>query len=243
MLLKNSTVVHQSFLALDAGSRDTTARFIAKRCFDLVLAITLFIILSPVMLIIAILIKLDSPGPVLFTQERVGAKRRREGQQTIWTIEHFTMYKFRSMVQNADETVHQAHIKAFAHGSIAVTHGTTTSFKLTNDPRITPMGHILRKTSLDELPQLLNVIKGEMSLIGPRPVPTYEVAEYRDWYYERFSALPGITGLWQVKGRSQVSLDDMIGLDIEYTRQRSLRLDLKILLLTIPVVLLGKGAG
>jgi lipopolysaccharide/colanic/teichoic acid biosynthesis glycosyltransferase len=115
--------------------------------------------------------------------------------------------------------------------------------KLTNDPRITRIGHLLRKTSLDEIPQFLNVLRGEMSLVGPRPVPTYEVAEYQAWHYQRLAAAPGLTGLWQVTGRGQVSFDEMIEMDIEYVRNKSLWLDLKILVLTVFVVLSGRGAS
>jgi lipopolysaccharide/colanic/teichoic acid biosynthesis glycosyltransferase len=115
-------------------------------------------------------------------------------------------------------------------------------FKLSNDPRVTRVGHILRKTSLDELPQLVNVLKGEMSLVGPRPLPTYEVAEYQAWHRERLAALPGITGLWQVQGRCEVTFEEQVQMDIEYVRNQSLWQDIKILLSTIPAVVSGRGA-
>ncbi len=226
----------------DAQSSDRWLYFACKRCMDIILATALLILLSPLLLLIAILIKLDTPGPVIFVQERVGARRRSRGGQAVWEIRNFTLYKFRSMVQDADQSIHQAYIKAFVEGLVAVSDADGAKFKLTNDPRVTRVGWILRKTSLDELPQLVNVLKGEMSLVGPRPVPTYEVAEYRSRHYSRLATLPGLTGLWQVKGRCQVAFEDMIDMDIDYVSHQSLGLDLKILLLTIPAVLSGRGA-
>jgi lipopolysaccharide/colanic/teichoic acid biosynthesis glycosyltransferase len=146
------------------------------------------------------------------------------------------------MVQNADPAPHAAFIAAFAAGTYATGRG-AARFKLTEDPRVTRVGHLLRRTSLYELPQLLNVLKGEMSLVGPRPVPPYEVACYQPWQFERLAAQPGITGLWQVRGRSQLAFDAMIRLDIDYVRHRSLWLDLKLLALTIPAVLSTRGAA
>ena len=194
------------------------------------------------MLLIAILIKVDTPGPVFFVQERVGTRRRSQGGRTVWEVRTFHVYKFRSMVHNADQSVHQAYIKAFTQGHVEASDVSGAKFKLGNDPRVTRVGRFLRKTSLDELPQLLNVLAGEMSLVGPRPVPTYEAAEYQAWHWERLAALPGITGLWQVMGRGEVPFEDMIRMDIEYVRNRSLWLDLRILLLTIPAVLSRRGA-
>jgi lipopolysaccharide/colanic/teichoic acid biosynthesis glycosyltransferase len=226
-------------LAFDTTAPDTTIQYIAKRSIDVAISIILLIVLAPLFPIIAILIKLDSRGPAFFVQERVGARRRGLGRNAVWQVAHFRMYKFRTMFYDADQSLHQAHIKAFAAGELDVANGV----KLVDDPRITRIGKVLRKTSLDELPQVLNVLMGDMSLIGPRPVPVYEVAEYHDWHYERFTALPGITGLWQIKGRSQVTMDDMIRLDIEYSRNRSVWLDLKIMLLTLPAIMFGNGAG
>ncbi|MBI4787664.1 MAG: sugar transferase [Chloroflexi bacterium] len=210
---------------------------------DVCLAWLALIILSPVMLLIAIFIKLDSPGPVLFRQKRVGARLARAGGALRWDICHFYVLKFRSMVHNADESLHQAHVKAFVHGQLPSTNGEQAPFKLNDDPRITRVGRWLRTSSLDELPQLFNVLRGEMSLVGPRPVPIYETANYEVWHRERLCAWPGITGLWQVMGRSRLSFDEMVRLDIEYARSQSLALDIKILFLTIPAVLSGRGAG
>ncbi|MDI3340756.1 MAG: sugar transferase [Sphaerobacter sp.] len=214
---------------------------IVKRGMDIALAGAGLVILSPLLLIIAILIKLDSPGPVIFAQERMGARPRGRGPARVWEIRPFHMYKFRSMVHNADQTLHQAHIAAFASGQLAPDR--RAGFKLNGDPRITRVGRILRSTSLDELPQLVNVLKGDMSLVGPRPVPRYEVELYQPWQFERLAALPGITGLWQVTGRAALPFDEMIQLDLEYVRSASAWLDVKILVRTIPAVLRGTGAG
>jgi len=228
--------------SLLSGGRDSAFYYYGKRLMDLVIATPLLVLLLPLMFLIAILIKLDTPGPALFVQQRVGARRRSESGRTNWKVESFCVFKFRSMVADADQTVHQAHIKAFVDGRIAASDTDTSSFKLKGDPRVTRVGRILRKTSLDELPQLFNVIKGEMSIVGPRPVPTYEVAEYQAGHHERLAALPGITGLWQVKGRSQVSFEEMVAMDIDYVRSRSLWMDMKILFQTVPAVLSGRGA-
>jgi lipopolysaccharide/colanic/teichoic acid biosynthesis glycosyltransferase len=222
-----------------AESRLGDLSFVCKRCLDVALATVMLVLLWPLMLFIAILIKLDTPGPIIFVQGRTGSRRRSRGGRVIWEIRDFSFYKFRSMVHNADPSVHEAYIKAYVRGCVEASDG---SFKLTHDPRVTRVGRILRKTSLDELPQLWNVLKGDMSLVGPRPVPTYEVAEYQPWHRERLAALPGITGFWQVKGRCQVSFEEQIRMDIEYIRNWSLWLDVKLLFFTIPAVLSGRGA-
>ncbi|PYR50124.1 MAG: UDP-phosphate galactose phosphotransferase [Acidobacteria bacterium] len=194
-----------------------------KRCLDLVVSATLLVLLSPVMLLIAVLIKLNSPGSVLFTQARVGAKQKRSGKGTTWKMRTFVMYKFRSMVANASPEAHQAYIREFVEGR-ARPSSENGIFKLTNDPQVTRLGRVLRRFSLDELPQLFNVLKGDMSLVGPRPVPPYEVM------------------YWQVTGRCRVSFEEMIRMDLDYIQRASLSLDLKILLLTIPAVLSMRGA-
>jgi lipopolysaccharide/colanic/teichoic acid biosynthesis glycosyltransferase len=209
---------------------------------DVTLAAVLLILLLPLLLLIALAIKLDSAGPVLFVQQRVGARRKSGRDGTTWEIQNFSIYKFRTMTDNADQFLHQAYIKAFVEGNEEVVEAKVADFKPSNDPRITRVGHVLRKASLDELPQLLNVLKGEMSLVGPRPVPTYEVAEYEAWHHERLAALPGITGLWQVKGRGRVAFDELIRMDIDYVRNQSLWLDLQLLILTVPAVLTRRGA-
>ena len=231
-----------SRIALLPDRAETNLYFTAKRFFDVVLAGLLLILLLPLLLIIALLIKLDSQGPVFFTQERVGAKRQSLGRQAIWIIQNFRMFKFRSMVQNADSSIHEAYIRNFVEGRVRPSEESGGKFKLTNDSRVTRVGRVLRKFSLDELPQLLNVLLGDMSLVGPRPVPPYEVACYGDGDHKRLAALPGITGFWQVKGRCQVSFSEMIRMDMEYIRNASFLFDLKILFLTIPAVLSRRGA-
>jgi exopolysaccharide production protein ExoY len=179
---------------------------------------------------------------VFFVHQRVGVKRRSEAGRTKWEVREFPFYKFRSMVHGADQSLHQGHIRAFVQGQLPIRDGVCAKFKIANDVRITRVGRVLRRTSLDELPQLLNVLRGEMSLVGPRPVPSYEVAEYQASEMERLAALPGITGLWQVNGRGEVPFSEMIRLDRDYVRNQSLWLDFKILAATIPAVVSGRGA-
>jgi lipopolysaccharide/colanic/teichoic acid biosynthesis glycosyltransferase len=217
--------------------------YFLKRVMDFAAAVILLLVLLPLLVVIAVAIKLDSPGPVFFIQERVGAKRRTRGGETTWNVQNFRVFKFRTMVANASSALHEQHIKDYVAGKIKPGEGDKVSLKLQNDPRITRVGALLRKTSLDELPQLINVLIGNMSLVGPRPVPTYEVAQYQTRHMERLHALPGITGLWQVKGRCLVEFEDQIALDISYVRARSLWFDIKLLFETIPAVLSGKGAG
>lgn len=202
-----------------------------KRLFDVVVALAMLVVLAPVMAVIAIAIKRDSQGPVIFKQTRVGKNRR-----------PFTFFKFRSMYVNADHTVHQKFVKDLIDGKLPNQNGKAV-FKMMGDRRITPVGAFIRKTSLDELPQLFNVLKGDMSLVGPRPAIPYEVAEYREWHKRRLDVLPGLTGMWQVRGRSAVSFDDMVAMDIEYVEKSSLLLDVAILVQTVPAVLSGRGAG
>lgn len=210
----------------------------AKRALDIVVSLFALIVLSPLLLGLALLISIDSPGPALFIQQRVGYDRRR--RQVIV----FGMYKFRSMYRDSDQSVHRAWVRGFV-GSASI-HGQACSrpkaFDLSDDSRITRMGRLLRRTSIDELPQLWNVLRGDMSLVGPRPVPVYEVAQYKPCHLCRLAATPGITGLWQVKARGTVALDEWVKLDVEYIANQSLPLDLKILFLTIPAVISGRGA-
>jgi lipopolysaccharide/colanic/teichoic acid biosynthesis glycosyltransferase len=192
------------------------------------------VIFAPLFLLIALLIKLFSPGPVLFKQIRAG----KDGKP-------FTFYKFRTMRHDTDDTLHREYAANFIGGKELRLKDEISErkiYKMPNDPRVTPIGRILRRTSLDELPQIFNVIKGEMSLVGPRPPIAYELSIYKDWHKRRLKAKPGITGLWQVSGRSSVPFHDMVLLDLYYINRWSLRMDIEILLRTIPVVLLGKGA-
>lgn len=227
---------------VNTQAADETLYFAVKRAFDLVGACLLVLALAPLIAAVALAIRLDSPGPIFFRQERVGSRRRRMGRETRWETRTFAIYKFRSMVQNADQSLHEAHIRAFVEGRLERDVPTRT-FKLTADPRVTRVGRVLRRSSFDELPQLFNVIAGDMSLVGPRPVPSYEVQGYLPQHFERLAAVPGITGLWQIKGRSRVTFSQMVEMDIDYVRRRSLLLDLSILARTIPAVLAGHGAA
>ncbi len=218
-------------------------RLTVKRTFDVVVSSAALVALSPVFAVTALMIKLDSRGEVFFAQERMGARWHIDAAGGVqWTYEPFRVLKFRSMVRDADQSIHEAHIRAFVNGDLEQEID-ERNFKLENDSRITRVGRFIRRTSIDELPQLINVVKGEMSLVGPRPVPIYEVEGYQPRHFERLHAMPGITGFWQVHGRSQVSFEEMVQMDIWYVRNASLRLDLKILCETLPAVLCGKGAA
>jgi lipopolysaccharide/colanic/teichoic acid biosynthesis glycosyltransferase len=207
-----------------------------KRAIDIIVSACLLLLLSPLLLLIACAIKLYSPGPALFVQERVGYDR------ATGRIRRFKLYKFRSMHMNTDPDAHVQHMHDLILNNVAPT-GARPSVKMTGDCRITGVGRLLRRSSLDELPQLINVLIGDMSLIGPRPALPYEVECYQEWHKRRLQALPGLTGWWQVKGRCRVSFDEGVRMDIYYIEHMSLALDLIILLLTPWAVISGKGAG
>ena len=222
------------------GNREL--HFLCKRYLDVLFSVIALLVLLPLMVVIAFAIAIDSPGPILFVQDRVGVRRRSDAGRTHWEIRRFRFYKFRSMFADADQSLHVEHVRAFVAGRVETARGSDAAFKLAHDPRVTRVGRLLRRTSLDELPQLFNVLKGDMSLVGPRPVPPYEVAQYREPDAERLAALPGITGLWQVNGRGDVPFAEMIRMDREYVRNQSVWLDLKILFATIPAIVSGRGA-
>lgn len=201
-----------------------------KRLMDLALAIGFLPLSLLAGVVIALLIRLESPGPVIFVQERVGKGGRR-----------FQMYKFRTMYHNVAREQHRTFMKAFVRGQVQ-TNGTSGVFKPFDSTQVTKVGRILRATSLDELPQILNVLRGEMSFVGPRPNVAWEVEEYKGWHKERLEVLPGITGLAQVRGRSGIFFDRIIRYDIEYVHKRSVALDLQILWWTIASVLNRQGA-
>ncbi len=207
-----------------------------KRIIDLVGAIAGIVLLSPLMLLAALAVAMTSHGPIIFKQTRLG-----QGGKP------FTFYKFRSMFTGSDDGVHRAYVADLIDGKAdqrETGEAGQRLYKLRSDSRITPVGRFLRKTSIDELPQFYNVLKGEMSLVGPRPPVPYEAARYQAWHVRRLlSAKPGITGLWQVEGRSRVSFDEMVRMDLRYIRDCSLEMDLRILLKTVKVVLRCQGAA
>ncbi|MBV8673538.1 MAG: sugar transferase [Acidobacteriaceae bacterium] len=210
------------YIATCTGLGDPVPQ-ILKRGIDIVFAALALFISSPILLTTAIAIKLTSPGPIFFLQERIGLNKRR-----------FKIFKFRTMVPNAERLISKLEAQNEAAGPV---------FKIKNDPRITPIGKFLRKTSIDELPQLLNVLRGDMSLVGPRPLPVRDYEGFNeDWQRRRFSVKPGITCLWQVNGRSGITFEQWMRLDLKYMDEWSLWLDLKILAKTVPAVLRGSGA-
>lgn len=190
-----------------------------KRALDVVCASTGLMVLSPLFMLVTIMIKIVSPGPLFFRQERVGYLGR-----------HFTALKFRTMKVDTDTSVHEDYVRDLIRTGMVMK-------KLHNDPRIIPFGNLFRKSGIDELPQLINVLRGEMSLVGPRPCLPVEFDEYLPWQKRRFHTPPGITGLWQVSGKNRLTFDEMIRLDITYEQKRSLGLDLKIILKTLPALI------
>jgi len=235
-------------MELTAVQTSNVLYFRTKRLWDFCISAVLLVLLSPVFLVVSILIRLDSPGPVIFTQKRVGCKIRCQKGSVTKEVTTFTFYKFRSMYHRVGDQCHRDFIDAYIHndqarmdqlqnGSIA--HENT--FKLNHDPRITRIGSFLRKSSLDEIPQFWNVLKGDMSLVGPRPPIPYEVDIYAPWHHGRLLATPGITGLWQVSARNSTNFDEMVQIDIDYIQQQSFWLDLKILLNTPFAIFKNKG--
>ena len=220
--------------------------YIIKRALDCVAALLLLALLSPLLVLIAAAIYLYSPGPIFFQQERVGSRRMRVENQTCWKRERFTCYKFRTMKLNADSSIHEHYVKALIQNDEKVmteAQGQETSIrKMVNDPRIIRPGKLLRKLSLDELPQLWNVLRGDMSLIGPRPSIPYEVQYYKPWHMRRLEAQPGLSGLQQVKARCIKDFDEQVKLDIEYIEGQSLWLDFQIALQTPLAILFARGA-
>jgi lipopolysaccharide/colanic/teichoic acid biosynthesis glycosyltransferase len=232
--------------ALPIGSEDKETYYISKRIVDLILAFILLVVLLPLMLLTAVVILVYSPGPILFKQERVGAIRRRHDGQLYWKKVTFACYKFRTMKIDADPSIHQAYIKSLIENDetqmTALQGAPTKHRKLVNDPRITRHGKLLRKLSIDELPQLWNVLLGDMSLVGPRPAIPYEVELYKLSHFRRLEAQPGITGLQQVMARSATDFDQQVRLDIDYIEKQSLWLDVKIMVNTVWAVVSTRGA-
>jgi lipopolysaccharide/colanic/teichoic acid biosynthesis glycosyltransferase len=217
------------------SSDDRRSVAMIKRTMDIAGSALLLTACSPLFLVIALLVKVSSKGPILFRQQRVGQYGR-----------HFTFLKFRSMKVNNDDSVHKEFVTKFISSEAVKQHSKVDGegvYKLTSDSRVTRIGKFLRRTSLDELPQFLNVLKGEMSLVGPRPPIPYELAAYQTWHRRRvLEVKPGITGLWQVTGRSRVSFDEMVRLDLRYAMSWSPSLDFTILMRTPLAVIKGEGA-
>jgi lipopolysaccharide/colanic/teichoic acid biosynthesis glycosyltransferase len=215
-----------------AEQSDFAPADLACRVLDVVIAVIALVALLPLLLVIACAIRLESRGPVVFRQRRFGR-----------SLQSFTVNKFRTMRQGVSDEVHREFVLSLIAGTEPPKEEGKPQFKLSSDDRVTRVGRLLRRTSLDELPQLWNVLRGEMSLVGPRPPIAYEVESYPSHWFVRFAVKPGLTGLWQVSGRSELTLEEMIALDAEYVRRRSVWLNLSILLRTVPAVLSLRGAS
>lgn len=217
----------QNTISIDPGYQRT------KRILDIVFTLLILLPLCIVMLIVAIIIRLGSKGPIFFRQKRVGLNGT-----------EFTIFKFRSMYVDSDDATHREAIKQFMNG--APLNGDVDAhnpYKLVDDPRVNRIGRFIRKTSIDELPQFINVMRGEMTLVGPRPPVPYEVEVYSLRDKQRLCGKPGLTGTWQIYGRSRVPFNEMVEMDIAYLQQQSIWQDLKLIALTIPVMLQGRGGG
>lgn len=202
------------------------AAALVSRLIDVSVATVALLVLAPLMVIIAVLTRVTSPGPALFKQSRIGYRQR-----------PFEMLKFRTMYANCDDRVHRDFVGRMLGGADPRPCASAGLYKLAGDPRITPLGRMLRSTSLDELPQFINVLRGHMALVGPRPALAWEVELYQPHHHERFMVKPGITGLWQVSGRSRLTMNEALELDVSYVRRHTVALDLWILVRTIPAVL------
>src|SRR2546425_272388 len=219
------TAAHQETISMNQSYQRT------KRILDIIFTLLILIPLCIVIVIVAVLIRLDSAGPIFFRQKRVG----QNGVE-------FNILKFRSMYVNSDDLRHREAITKYMNGQkLGESINGDLSYKLVDDPRVTRVGRFMRKTSIDELPQFINVLRGEMTLVGPRPPLPYEIEEYdlHDWI--RLSGRPGLTGTWQIYGRSRVPFKQMVEMDIEYLEQQSILQDLKLIALTLPVMLQGRG--
>lgn len=204
---------------------------LGKRFFDLVGASVCLVVFFPLLGVVAVLVRLTTPGPALFRQTRLGRDQR-----------PFLLYKFRTMYDGCEDEVHRRYVRSLLWEGSPSIAGKRGLYKIEGDARITPLGRVLRRLSIDELPQLFNVIKGDMSLVGPRPALAWEAELFRPPYDQRFIVMPGMTGLWQVCGRNRVTFKRALELDVEYVHRRCFTLDLLILLKTIPVVLTARGA-
>ena len=215
----------------ESGSVLTPSNRISKRLFDVLVASVCLVLVSPLLVVAAIAVRATSRGPAMFRQTRIGQGRR-----------VFVLYKFRTMYDGSPSDIHRDYVSRLLTEEEPAVGGREGLYKLEDDPRITPVGRLLRRSSIDELPQLLNVIRGDMSLVGPRPVLPWEAELIRPTHASRFLATPGITGLWQVSGRNRLTMRQGFDLDLEYMAKQSFTFDLLILLKTVPVVLSTDGA-
>ena len=213
------------------ATRPGLAEIVARRTLDIGVAAVVLLLMAPVIAVVALTVRLSSPGPVFFRQRRLGRSMR-----------PFTVLKFRTMRADADSALHRDYVRSLI-GTDAPENPPDNLYKLVVDPRVTKVGRFLRSWSLDELPQLWNVLRGDMSLVGPRPVIEYEVEQYPDWYLRRFAVKPGLTGLWQVSGRNERTYEEMVRFDVEYAERRSLWMDLRILARTAIVVMRRQGVA
>ena len=231
--MKTMTMDGTEFLLSDLRNPAVANSYLLfKRLMDVLIALGLIVLFGPLMLLIMAGIRISSPGPIFYWQTRIGKKGK-----------PFSMLKFRSMQVKNDPDLHRAYVQKLIHENIQPGASSKSNLKMLGDPRITGLGKYLRKFSLDELPQFFNVLRGEMSMVGPRPSLPYEYEVYKEWHKQRLMVLPGITGLWQAMARNTVSFDDMVRIDIEYIQSMNLWLDLKIMFLTPIVMIRGKGAG
>lgn len=214
----------------EATRRNAALREFAKRALDVAISVPAIVVLAPVFMLVWIIIHLDSPGPAVFCQRRIGRDEK-----------PFNCFKLRTLRHNSDQHVHREAIRR-AWANEALSNDPDAPYKLTDDPRVTRVGRLLRRTSLDELPQLLNVLRGEMSIVGPRPAIPYELEHFREWHHKRHIVKPGITGISQVRGRGRVCPEVMLEMDVEYAMNWTLWTDLKLIALTFPAVLRGRGA-
>jgi diguanylate cyclase (GGDEF)-like protein len=242
----NPVIPAEQELFLMANYRERSLYFLCKRCLDIILSLLLLVVAAPLLLLIALLVKVDSPGPAFFRQPRVGLRKQVFEGETVWQLAVYSMYKFRTMYHRRDRGMHWRFMKALIGQDedeivLLRTNSGSAVNKLSGDPRVTRVGKVLRRTNLDELPQVFNVLRGDMSLVGPRPPILYEVAEYAPHHWRRLQTVPGCTGLWQVSGWCTTGFEEQVKIDIDYIEHQSLWLDMKILLKTLPAMLSAKG--